>query len=600
MDQRLKYGIMSYITGNVFVTDHYPRDFIDCRETTDNLYTKLAEKGITPGTTNILTTDTTTNYLIYGTYIKDNTNYGYIAILDQNGNVLDILTTYDTGTMIARIESLSFDENGNIYGLDYINGKYRVILLNNVALETPRGYFCKLRSSYYINLTYEPKISHYSGTSPIKKTPGEPSYFLFGTNGTKTTLIKFINNVGMPNEWYQYDGHSIGNDNVYTSDFLLETIGDTTSAYIYYVLNNSKEELHNEVFNGTTLGDYQYLDTNARIDDVVMEKKYSVYYSIKGSGNDFYIYKYEKNADENYTDIMITYAEDFVSNGRSSLALKDNVLFVKIEGFDANNKYLICLVYDRGETTYSQTYTGSPDDFINTGCAVQKTFSLYKYIVQGKNTLKQPSIVIYDNMYSGEAYTDYGSAASQKGELYSNGYIVFARPLYDKQIFNNKTTATLEIPNSYLNDIPITKKEILSRQNNVLITNNEEIQKNIYETLFLNFTTTLSVIDEDTDTIYQNTANYITKNINVGEEENYNNTFLGKIRVNYLDHEVIMPITWQQVDYTHYQMETIIDNTTKIQSIDFLSNDESTIYMTKTNFELIGTYFKLTQKIRIE
>ena len=117
---------------------------------------------------------------------------------------------------------------------------------------------------------------------------------------------------------------------------------------------------------------------------------------------------------------------------------------------------------------------------------------------------------------------------------------------------------------------------------------------------YLNFTNTISVIDEDEDIVYPGTANYINLNTNIGNEENYNNTFLGKLRIRYEDHIVVQPITWEKIDNTHYQMTTIIDNTTPIQSLEFISNDETTIYMTKTNFELIGTYFKLTQKIRIE
>ena len=92
-------------------------------------------------------------------------------------------------------------------------------------------------------------------------------------------------------------------------------------------------------------------------------------------------------------------------------------------------------------------------------------------------------------MYSGEAYESYGIASTQKGELYTtDNKIVFARGLYNKQIYNNQTTSSIEIPSGYLNDIAITNENIISKDNTTLITENQNITKNNYETLFLNFT----------------------------------------------------------------------------------------------------------------
>ena len=593
MTNAFKYSALGYVTGNVFETSQGERHFIDCRVTQNNFTSKLAEKGITPSTVYQIANEQTSNYLIYGTYTDNGTDYGYIVVLDQNGTVLKIITTYDTGTNLSPIVALNYDENG-IYGLDRTNGKYRIILLNNVALNTPKGYFCKLRASYYVNLNYEPK-SFRKGTCPIKKVPNDPTYILFGYANNKTTVIRFVNNVGMPNEWYQSFGHNIGNHQVYISDFLLETVGDATKAYIYYTTTEDYQTLFYEVYDGENLGSYESTPIGSQVFDIAMNGKKSVYFANRSAG---YVLIWLHST----TDTLIAELATTGSSSSPYLFYKDNLLFAKVESSDTDlgKKYLSCIAYGNNILEFSDLYEADINEYLPTNFIVQKTFSLYRYIVQGVNQVEQPSIVIYDNMYSGSPYISYGSSSSQKGELYSNGYIVFARPLYNKQIFNNQTTSTLEIPNGYLNDIEIGDKNILSRTNTTITTDNSTIQKNIYETVFLNFTHTISVIDEDEETSYPTTANYINQNLNVGTQENYNDTHIGKLRINYPGYSITQNLTWEQIDNTHYQTKVAIDTTQIPFSMDFMSDDETTVYITKELDLEQNKVYVLTQKIRIE
>jgi hypothetical protein len=55
------------------------------------------------------------------------------------------------------------------------------------------------------------------------------------------------------------------------------------------------------------------------------------------------------------------------------------------------------------------------------------------------------------------------------------------------------------------------------------------------------------------------------------------------------------------IDSTHYKIETIVDATTEVPYlIEFISNDESTTYLSKELPLTLGNYYKITQKIRIE
>ena len=614
MTTTFKENILKYVTGNITPGSEQANSFRDNEETQTNIINALNEKGITTTQYNILTTTTTSNYLIYGGYLDDNVPKGFIIVMDQSSNILDVITQYDSGIDLQYIYYLDYDENGTIYGIDEAPSypyNLRIIFLNNVAMETPRGYYCKLRTSYYINQSnldiassdrFAIAWQDYSMPHIIRKVPGEPVYFICGNKGSNSCLIKFVNNVGMPNEWDVYTGHSISNEMIYRCDLQVEKSGDNLLAYYYY-LDVDLKTIRYEYFNGTTLTGYQDFTLNDPVMSVRIFDKDTMYFTNRHNNGDgtyvMSLYQLDKGIMTNIEGFTFT-----TTVPSFYLSIQDNVVYGMAKGIRSSGGvayYDVKLIaYANGEAVVSNTITYEQGTSMNYNTAVQSSFALHKFVLLSNDTIYHPSVVIYDNMYSGSAYEGYGLASTQKGELYSNGYIAFARGLYNKQIFNNQTTSTIEVPNGYLNDLTITQTNVISKSNNVLIQDNTSINKNIYETLFLNFTNSISVIDEDNETAYPGTANYVNVNINVGEEENYNNTFLGKLRIRYDDHVVVQPITWVQIDGTHYQMDTILDNSTPIRTLEYLSNDESTVYITKTNFELIGNYFKLTQKIRIE
>lgn len=617
----LKENIMKYITGNITPEQEKANYFRGNDETNSSIEEALAEKGFTVNNYSILTTTTTSNYLVYGGGIIDRETRGFIAVLNQEGNVLDLITQYDSGVNLQWIWYLDYDENGTIYGIDESTQyphNLRFILLNNVALETPRGYYCKLRASYYINQSnydlpssqrFEIAWQDYSAPHIVRKVPGEATYFIFGYyGGDYSSLIKFVNNVGMANEWELYVGHALGQDtdSIYKFDMQIEKVDDDYKAYIYYTDADARL-LKYEMFNGTSLTNYQEFSFTEPIMCIRVADKDTMYFTTRHNNLDG-TYSMSLHEIENGIEKTITGFTFETSIPAFNLNIEDGVLYGIAKGsqtVDGVFKYnYVCIAYKGGEIVVSPVYSFQPNPAtnINFNTAVQSSFALHRLIVLSNNKVYHPAVVIYDNMYSGEAYESYGIASTQKGELYTTGNkIVFARGLYNKQIYNNQTTSSIEIPSGYLNDIPITNETIISKDNTTLITENQNITKNIYETLFLNFTNSISVIDEDTNTAYSNVANYINANTNVGTKTNYDDTAMGKIRIRYTDHVVTTPITWVSIDSTHYKIETIVDATTEVPYlIEFISNDESTTYLSKELPLTLGNYYKITQKIRIE
>ena len=205
--------------------------------------------------------------------------------------------------------------------------------------------------------------------------------------------------------------------------------------------------------------------------------------------------------------------------------------------------------------------------------------------------------------YNSYPYIDYSSTVATKGRIYSDNKLVFARNLYNKTTYNNITTSTVQIPNGYLNDMTIQPKNLLSYTNNNIVIDTEELSKNRYESVLLNFINTINVIDEDTSNIYPSSANYINENINTGTQTNYENTSMTKIRINFADGSVVQPIEWKDISEEGLIAKQTIFSvyvSSELLSIDFINENEDFIYITKDYDFEVGNIYTVTQKVRIE
>lgn len=606
MTEDYKNKILDYITNNVEQESQGSNSFRDSSIIQNNLVDKLNEIGITPTSFYTLTTDTTSNYLIYGNYTNNNVQYGFIVVLSQESEILHIFTTYDSGIMISPITRLTYDENGTIYGIDVTNNQNRIVLFNNMALNSSSGYHCYLRKSYYIpNTNYQAPLSVLGGTSIIKKVPGESIYFIFGQNSStnKSMLIKFTINVGSENEWNYYYGKNVQTINF--ADFIFEKNDDNTDVYIAYIELQEAPNLVYEYYDGSSLTLINTFSTpnSTAILDIRMLDESNIYISTRDNlGNGSYqMYLYLLN------NSVFTEISNFnipVTIPSYYLNMIGTVLCGRAYGYsiDTENStvryFSICTIYDGKEFVKSELYEHQQSSFLRTGCAVQNNFALYRFLIQDANSVQQPSVVVYQNSYSGDSYNSYESLIGDKGELYSDNIIVFARQLYDKTINNNSCVSIIQIPNTFLNNISIDQKNLLSKTNNIIGQDEIEITKNIYELLYINFINILTTIDEDNSIYYQKTASYINKNINIGTKLNCENSYIGKVRINYSTPQ-IQNIEWIW-NTDHYETSFTIYTDEIPTSIDFISNDETTIYITKeVNLEQ-NKYYTISQKLRIE
>ena len=611
-----KETLLDYITGSLNVESPKNNSFRGNEEIINNISQEIEDIiGKEPDyAMHILTTTTTSNYLMYGTYVAeqysefDYVERSFIAILDQSGTLIDVLTTYSSGTDFGIFQTLNYDENGNIYGIEYFNNKYRVVLLNNVAIAITGTYSCRLRNSYYISdTTFLPPFRLFVGTSFIKKDPDNNSvYYIMGQKASGSNyyicLCKFTINVGSTNEWEYYNGSTIASSGqAFAFDFILQPSGSDTIADIYYFGTNTQATLNHAYFNGSTIVSQPNINITTRIYDFRVLDSDTVYVSStvnNGTSYTMYLYQVDGTSltliNSNTVELQIPSYYLNLINGK---------LFGRITGLfasDLSKRIFICNVYDGERYIESPSYQIGAETIVSTTCAIQQTYSLYKFIMQGQTTLYRPSIVIYDNQYSGSSYISYNSLVPLHSEIYSNGSLVFARGLYNKQVYQNMCVSTVNIPNNYLNEASLTPSELLSATMLKLVSDNGIITKNIYENLFINFNNRIDVIDEDTGTLYPETANYINIGTSYGTQPGYEGTKISKMKINYADStNTVSPISWsdngsiKEFNYSLYISK-------EINSIEFLNEEENFTYITKQYDFEIGKIYNITQKIRID
>lgn len=611
MTEEYKKNILDYITGNITEETGVNEPILVRQDDVLNNYKNYIDTNV-PGfqVFGQLTFTNSDNIVLYGNY--DGTN-GAIVILNNNLEPIAYMKMFSSGTSFKEFVVLKVNENNEVYGVDFdpSTSRYRFLMINNIAISNidDGNYKVKLNKSYLFPTEYN---NMYFGSvinreiMMYKKT-NVSSYIFIGRNdGNQNvfTIIRLDVNVGSENTWtskiytnftstfFIRGGYCVWRDN-----------GDTeTLTYKSGVFTDDKYvEL---IFNGKTILQRVSIasDYIAYVDMLDLNNTYIGVSTKTNTSANAYIYKV------NYTSSSLQLIDTTTFDPvylRPSIKLKNSngIVFIEILGFNSSynyDAYLGVLINDTvtkvpiGTITYQGSLLGDVWFIIN-------NFNLYKMTVLNENTAITIALDYNFSNYNGNPYTSYNSLVSNKGTLYDeNGNILFSRNLYNKTIFSNTTTSIIQVPNTMLNDTNIANQKLLSTNNNEIVDSTLSIEKNIYEALFINFINILGVIDNE-ENIRNSTSQYINTNINVGTQQNYNNSYCSKVKVTYSDLTTsIIPVTWQDVDDTHKYIQFNINVEKEINNIELVSNDETTTYIQlNANLE-VGKYYKLTQYLRIE
>ena len=621
MTQDYKENLLKYLTGNLDIENG---NNIPSFENSETLNKNIAENIKT-----ILTDEQNANYvialgkiyneiyesyLIYGYYKDTSENYyGFIYLVDSDLNEIQMITKFASGTKLFPITALNQDENNNMYGLTYsidaVEMTSKVLLFNNIFAsgQATGVYKAILRNDYIVPYNYNQAPYR---QNRITKSPDGATYYIVLSEDNKEKFVRFTINVGSTNEWVVatipygfYARFDVRLDKSSGNEILKFYGINTASPSSYYEYNINGDT-------ATQVKSIQLPYIAQFLSQVYVKDLNNIYlfisYTTAGYAG---IYKvngnqlkkiFQMDLDPSGTTYKICYGTLFEINGgiffylnkkgtyESQLYLSfikddDTIVITDIGEYDGVD--LFSSFYSYVDFYYKNNY-----NLVN----------IYVPYYSTTNTTKKFTLDYNSINYNGEEYENTNSLNPTKARIYdSNNKIIFARNLYNKTINANTTISTVNIPNTNLNDVTIYKQSLIGETNYVLMNNQEEITKNIYENLNINFYNTLKMInnnDIDNPIFNQNGSNRI--NSSVSKLNDYDNAKATKIRINYSDNSFkIQNINFDLGREAYTEFVLYVNKI--ITSIDFISNDENTIYNTIRPELEIGKYYKISQSVYV-
>lgn len=644
MTEDYKKNLLDYVTGNLQegtpTADEIIKEVIEVERSKwvgyfPNGWDAFRIEGLIKSKTN----DT---IILYGGYKEYSTSnpYGLIILIDNNFNPIKTFYSFSNGTRLRYIQCMNQADDGTFYYLDdsiysyndpvgVLTSQKRFVMVNNFSSSIDGTYVLNLRTSYILGDDYKNIYCH-----KIEKNINGSQYVMLGSREIERTntfvgirAIELKINVGMPNDWMKIDtGEENENLIHYGGSFIqfsgdkasYKILGDKLGDYGTFCLSkgyNDNSFTQTLIYNSPGYND-DLIDSDYYSNQCVFLNQNEVYFTLTNQHQTWNGQPENKHISLMYYNFS-TNTADVIYDEALGQEIYNNVCYI---GLSTNQGYLYINYVREIElyksNYYIQRYEGTwkpiligqnkPSVINQRAFYVNNDFNLIKIFVYPNNlrnaTWYFPIVkeIFNPTQYNGQPYEGKDSLSPLLTNLYSNGSVVFSRNLYNISKQNNTTMSSVEIPNTYLNDLTITQNDLISETNLQMNSDIQSWTKNIYEVVDLNFLNTISVIDEDTSTQYLASAVKVNNATTDGGSTNYQNTPCNKYRINYTDATTsIKPLYWSAIDNTHKETMISFYVDKAISSIDFISNDETTIYLNIPVEVEVGNYYSLSEKIRI-
>ena len=626
MTEEAKKNLLDYMLGKMPSESGVDEpQFGDYYYIMNNFYSELQSRGyeslIFGG---YLFNENNSNFVLWGNNsVHDDDNgyyYGVIVIFDENFQILSIIDSFNTGTKFRCLTALNIDEEGNYYGIDeeplqYSDNSnasnedynYRLILLNNISQAVNGEYSVILRNSYYIPETYSSVRvldTIINCKLPIQKVITESTYVIAGVQDTINKFITFKINVGSDNEWNLFS--STADSFISSLEFVCESDDNNINIYGYGALQQH-QVIKFSVLNGTfSYNQIHDIGTTGYLEAIAMVSKNIIYFTTVNYQSPIYTDKlfYYNNGQK--TQLFEKTVQDFYLGGYDYLFLKDNNAFLmRVEYNNPDNFNELDLYVGMAlETKYYDKYITKVnwENIWLEGLFVLSAFNLNRCCIQERTNdrMMVVPLIFNDSNYNGELFTDKNSLNSNSAILYSDNNPIFARNLYNKTQNGATTTSTIEIPNNYLNDTLVDQKDLMSVNNNMIINDINGFTKNVYETVYLNFVNTISVVNQnETQPIY-NSAVATKLNTSINNPTDYDNLKLTKCRINYQDGtSTVSNFQATSQNDGSYELLMTFYLSKLADTLELVSEDEQTVYLTYNlaNTE-INKIYSFKQRVR--
>lgn len=589
--------------------------------------------------------------VIYGGYRVDNNSNGFIILLDNNFVPIKKFEAFNTGTNLRYIQKMEISEDGTFYAIDdnvytydnsenSYNSQKRFIMLNNFTQfsTTLNDYTLSLQRSYILPSNCLNFYCKY-----MAKNPNSSHYFLAGSSSSNydgswnfdaTKYIDLKINVGSENEWVtQTTSASVEGVREFGGAYAIFNEDDNVSFRIINTspgvdvrINCLSKDFNENIWTNSRIAyfDIAYYNIFSSINKQVcflnINNVYFVCSNLQYSTNVSGDWNKNKIIGVHHYDfttkqLSTIHQEDFglitssaLKRGINLTTLNNDLYILYITDDDMDNIADYYLFRYKGNWSPKLIAQDKPFWWTYADIFIKINFNLLQMFVY-QSTLSSSywnQILIKENYnssnYNGEPYVNTNALIPNNAEIYSNERLVFARNLYNKTINNNTTVSTVEIPNTYLNGIDLTSKNLLSETNLTMIADTNVTQKNIYETMFLNFINVLQVANRNnaTQVLNQEASSYLNNAINT--DDSYDNAKLyNKVIINYQD---------GSNKEVSYDKEKLTETSTTIafglytdklvNNVEIVSNDKSMIYQTidLSSLELNKNY-SIKQKLEV-
>lgn len=582
--------------------------------------------------------------IVYGNVRKNNVARGFIALF-KGTELLFYTTEYNTGTEFGQFKTLSIDESGQLYGIDFFNDKYRFILLNNVSELSKAGQRqVVLRQSYYLQGSTQLADHSYSFFY-VSKSTQSASYIIVGASSDFPHVIAATNlkiNVGAANEWVDYDVQvELNNESTFIplNLYVYFDKNDTPNVSFYYINGISG---FGNVLQVIKSADSTFLNSERLMNNLE---------SLFGSGGAlysgerliptgidsffFFLSGYTVSGSNKTPKIFIVdfksgiraLYEKTASSSGATWQVYPSLRFFKLN--DTISIYLTMPV-DPATTEIEQTVgiIATYEDNLNLikvlPSSISSSYSnivlftsnynMFNFAVIYTDTnndykLTSWKIVFNSSNYNNEPYENTNSLIEDNALLFdTNNNLIFARNLYNYKVYNNRVISVLNVPNTYLNDTTINKETLLSQTNKDILENTSTITKNIYEDLYINNFITLNMENQNEDIYITNKAGSINLTQSAFKNGDYENAKATKMRITYDDDSTLMTSTSATINngIGTYDISVYIPSDKTIDHIDIMSEDENIVYQTITNETISklnlqnNKYYHITQNVHVE
>lgn len=615
MTDNYKEMVLKYITGNLpqQVGENEP-EFKDVSSTTNNLYTQIksyfssrvAYVDFIPSKNNKNQNLEYSVLACRGTLNGEADESGAFVILDKEYNIVDIITHYSDGSLIGVLYCLNVDDEGNYYAVELNGSTYRIVALNNLVLKPASSNTYK---AIKIDTHNIPNTYTWEGMLKVFRNVGGNKYFVVGNRENGAGIVGCELTIENTDTW-----------NYYTSTIQKQfTLAMFDNGYNVYW--DSAGELHFQIGvsneglvilskgTGTTMNSTRYTFnegvSNSQNTLIFLSNKVGYYAEstfVSGTSTSYTIYKID--LENNLSKVVYTDTGLYTIYNWLFFFKNNNGIyfFQTLRTAEDEHEFNLKFGFINNEQIYTQALgTFTANVFTNAFCYpnVITDFNKNYIYIQNQNTLFSLNFIWNTTNYNGNEFISNNSLIPNVITIEDeNETEIFNRNLYNLSTYSNWYTASVQIPNYFLNNTQLDTALLYSKNNNLLTSSYINAEKNIYEALNINFTNKFKIIDKGTENI--SGASEFVNSMLIPS----NTATLNKIRINYQDNtNEIKSISTNDLTYsdlkTTYKIMVFVNKL--IDTIDLISEDENITYSTinGSNLEL-NKYYLINQDIKIE